>query len=106
METPLKISFQGGDVLAQCRLGDVQDVGGQRDAAHVDDLHEIFEAPETHGMVSFLSRDASKPRAMQEPVLTLPIRSFNGRRRNPSLPGQDPCLGWSAFHRGMPQGHP
>ena len=36
------------DLLAEGRLGDVQDFGGQGDAADVDDLDEVFQAAQVH----------------------------------------------------------
>ena len=42
------LALQRGELLAQRRLGDVQDVGGLGQAADVDDLHEVLQAPEVH----------------------------------------------------------
>ena len=36
------LAFERGELLAQRRLGDVQHLGGLRQAADVDDLHEVL----------------------------------------------------------------
>ena len=42
------LGLQRRELLAERRLGDVQDVGGLGQAADVDDLHEVLQAPEVH----------------------------------------------------------
>ena len=44
------LALERGQLLAQRRLRDVQDVGGLGEAADVDDLHEIFQAPQVHAI--------------------------------------------------------
>ena len=42
------LALQRRELLAERRLGDVQDVGRLGQAADVDDLHEVLQAPEVH----------------------------------------------------------
>ena len=42
------LALQRGQLLAQRRLRDVQHVGRLGQAADVDDLHEVLQAPEVH----------------------------------------------------------
>jgi hypothetical protein len=46
------LGLEGSNLLAEGRLGDVQHVGGLGEAADVDDLYEILQAPEIDGFVS------------------------------------------------------
>ena len=44
------LAFERRELLAQRRLRDVQHLGGLRQAADVDDLHEVLQAPEVHAV--------------------------------------------------------
>ncbi|VGQ10283.1 hypothetical protein SB00610_05388 [Klebsiella quasipneumoniae subsp. similipneumoniae] len=37
-------TFQGRNLLAECRLGDVQDFSGLGQTADIDDFHKIFQS--------------------------------------------------------------
>ena len=55
------LALQRRELLAQRRLGDVQDVGGLGQAADVDDLHEVLQAPEVHRSAPAGARRATWP---------------------------------------------
>ena len=44
----LELVFERDQLLAQRRLGDVKHFGGLRQAADIDDLHEVLESSQVH----------------------------------------------------------
>ena len=61
------LALERRELLAQRRLGDVQHVGGLGQAADVDDLHEVLQAPEVHAAPPLRGQHASHEPAMRYP---------------------------------------
>ncbi len=61
-ELLLEMIFESGELLAQCGLGDMQDIGCASNAACVDDHDEWHETPCVHGIPFLLQQvECRKP---------------------------------------------
>ncbi len=91
----LELVFERDQLLAQRRLGDMKHFGGLRQAADIDDLHEVLQTPQVHGSRVSTLRDGNNNRASaaRRTVLKKP----SARRGNAKQPVRQRIPAWTSI---------